>query len=177
MDQIAAALGDASEYLRAHRAEARYADSSATATVESGLRIRSIGPAGEELWTDMPASIGGSASAPSPGWFLRAATAACVASLLVMRGAQLGIDVTGAQVAVDSDSDDFGILGLDDDVPAGPLRSRIVIRFAGVGEGGTPAATDLAGLEQLAHWAVDHCPVSDALRRAVPLEVRVEHSR
>ena len=177
MDRIAAALGGASEYLRAHPDEARYADSSATAKVESGLRIRTLGPASEELWTDMPASVGGSASAPSPGWYLRAATAACVASLLVMRGAQLGLDVTGAQVVVDSDSDDFGILGLDDDVPAGPLRSRILVRFAGAGEGGVSASADPAALEQLAHWAVDHCPVSDAVRRAVPLEVRVEHHR
>ena len=170
MKEIAAALERASEYLRDHRDEARYADSSAIATVESSLRIRSVGPAGEELWTDMPAGVGGTGSSPSPGWFLRAATASCVASLLVMRAAQLGLDVSGAQVVVDSDSDDFGILGLADDVPAGPLRSRIVVRFAGGGAlGPAPAA-----LDELARWAIAHCPVSDAVRRAVPLEIRVE---
>ena len=31
----------------------------------------------------------------------------------------------------------------------------------------------LAQLEELAVWAVEHCPVSDAVRRAVPVHVEV----
>jgi hypothetical protein len=37
-------------------------------------------------------------------------------------------------------------------------------------------AADGAGVQELrdvAGWAVDHCPVSDAVRRAIPLEVEV----
>lgn len=42
--------------------------------------------------TDMPLGIGGTATAPSPGWFLRAAEASCVASLIAIRAA--ATDVT-----------------------------------------------------------------------------------
>src|SRR3712207_7164966 len=59
-------------YLRANRADARYRDSAATAVVESGLRVRTTGPSGEEIASDMTAGVGGGASAPSPGWLLRA---------------------------------------------------------------------------------------------------------
>lgn len=166
MDQIAAALAAAGEYLAAHPDEARYTDSLATATLEDGLRVRVRGAPGEELTTDMPTSVGGSGSVPSPGWFLRAAEAACVATLLAMRAAQLGIDVGRIEVDVDSISDDRGILGLADDVPAGPFSTRVAIRFAGADAG-------RATLEALADWAVAHCPVTDAVARAVPLTVEV----
>jgi uncharacterized OsmC-like protein len=166
MDRIAAALATAGSYLRDHPDEARYTDSRASAKVESGLRMRVTGAGGEEISTDMPAGVGGGSSAPGPGWLLRAATASCVASLIVMRAAHLGLDVNGLEVVVDSESDDRGILGLADDVPAGPLNSRIVVRFAA----GGPAHD----LEDLARWAVEHCPVSDAVKRAVPRNVVVE---
>jgi len=115
----------------------------------------------------MPAAVGGGASAPSPGWHLRAAIAACVTSLAVMRAAQLGIGGFGCEVDVDSESDDRGILGLDDAVPAGPLSMRIAFRMWA-----TDALPDVLG--EVADWAVAHCPVSDAVRRAVPLTVEVE---
>jgi len=31
-----------------------------------------------------------------------------------------------------------------------------------------------AELDELIGWALDHCPVVDAIRRAVPVEVKVE---
>ena len=166
MNDIASALTAAGAYLTAHPDEAHYTDSLASATVEAGLKVRVRGPSGEMLSTDMPASVGGSASAPSPGWYLRAAEAACVATLLVMRASQLGIDTGRIEVEVDSVSDDRGILGLADDVPAGPLSARVAITFAG-----SPASR--AELEALADWAVAHCPVTDAVERAVPLRVEV----
>ena len=139
-DAIRTAIQDASAYLTEHPGEARYTDSLATARIESGLRIRVTGPQAEELVTDMPGAVGGSGSAPSPGWFLRAAVAACVTSLAAMRAAQLGIDGFGCEVDVDSESDDRGILGLDANVPAGPLSTRIVLRVtAGRHRPGPPA--------------------------------------
>ena len=66
-------MENAGAYLTEHPDEARYTDSLATARVESGLRVVVDGPAGERLETDMPAGVGGAGSAPSPGWFLRAA--------------------------------------------------------------------------------------------------------
>ncbi|HEY6608397.1 MAG TPA: OsmC family protein [Candidatus Limnocylindria bacterium] len=163
-DAIRAAIEAAGGYLTDHPDEARYTDSVAVARLEPGLHVRVDGAAGEAMETDMPSAVGGAGTSPGPGWYLRAATAACVASLAGMRAAQLGIAGFSCEVDVDSESDDRGILGLDDAVPAGPLSLRIGIRLTG-------AAVDAGVLDEVAAWAVDHCPVSDALRRAVPLRV------
>jgi uncharacterized OsmC-like protein len=165
-DAIRTAMEAATTYLGEHPDEARYTDSLATARVVEGLRVRVEGPAGEVLETDMPAGVGGSGAHPSPGWFLRASVAACVASLSTMRAAQLGWTGFSVEVDVDSESDDRGILGLDASVPGGPLSMRIGLRMAADGIG-------LDGLEELAVWAVEHCPVSDAVKRGVPVHVEV----
>jgi uncharacterized OsmC-like protein len=165
-DAIRAAMQAAAEYLGDHPDEARYTDSLATARVVAGLQVRVEGANGEILETDMPAGVGGGGSSPSPGWFLRASVAACVASLATMRAAQLGWTGFSCAVDVDSESDDRGILGLDASVPGGPLSMRIALRVAADGIG-------LELLEELAVWAVEHCPVSDAVRRAIPVHVEV----
>ena len=165
-DAIRTAVEAASTYLADHPDEAGYTDSLARASVADGLRIRVEGPSGEVLETDMPAAVGGGNAAPSPGWFLRAAVAACVTSLATMRAAQLDWSGFRCVVEVDSESDDRGILGLDASVPAGPLSMRIRLRLAAEGIG-------LERLEELAVWAVDHCPVSDAVRRGVPVHIEV----
>jgi uncharacterized OsmC-like protein len=120
----------------------------------------------ERLTTDMPAGIGGSAAAPSPGWFLRAATASCVASLVAIRAAATGVTVTSVGVEVDSESDDRGILGLDPSIPAGALSTRIVVSIDAPG-------VDRQTVDALAAWAVEHCPVSDTIARAVPITLEV----
>jgi hypothetical protein len=84
-----------------------------------------------------------------------------------MRSAVLGADVGRVDVTVDSESDDRGILGLDASIPAGPLTGRVLVTF----HGGT-APQPL--LHEIATWALDHCPVTDAVRRAVPLELLTE---
>jgi uncharacterized OsmC-like protein len=165
-DAIREAMENARAYLTEHPADAAYTDSIATARVVDGLHVRVDGPGGEVLETDMPAAVGGSGSRPSPGWYLRAAVAACAVSLATMRAAQLGATGFGCEVQVDSESDDRGILGLDDTVPGGPLSMRISFRMAADGAG-------LDRLEEIAVWAVDHCPVSDAMRRAVPVHIEV----
>lgn len=163
---IAESVATASAYLTAHPDEARYRDGAATASLESGLRVSVTGAGGESLRTDMPAGIGGGNSAPSPGWFMRAATAACVASLIGIRAAATEIRCDGIEVIVDSESDDRGILGLADDVPAGPLSVRIVISIR--------SNADSSEIESVAQWADAHCPVSDAVLRAVPVEIVVQ---
>jgi uncharacterized OsmC-like protein len=165
-DAIRAAIEGAGGYLSEHPDEARYTDSVATARVASGLQVIVEGPAGERLETDMPAAVGGAGTAPSPGWYLRASVAACVTSLATMRAAQLGWTGFSCRVEVDSESDDRGILGLDPSVPGGPLSMRIGLHLEADGIG-------LEKLEELSVWAVEHCPVSDAVRRAVPVHIEV----
>lgn len=167
LEAIRDALAKATEYLSAHPDEAVYTDSVATAVLEEGLRISVTGPAGESLVMDMPPSVGGAGSAPSAGWMLRAATAGCVATLVAMRAAQLGHRLRSLEVVVDSVSDDRGILGIDPSTPAGPLSARIAVRLSA----GGASEEELASL---ATWAVHHCPVADAVRRAIPVTVEVQ---
>lgn len=167
MSSIGDAVAQAGAYLTEHPDEARYRDGRAVARLTSGLVTEVSGPGEERLRTDMPRGIGGTASAPSPGWYLRAAAASCVAALIGIRAAALGIELSaGVEVTVDSESDDRGILGLDDGIPAGALSMKIVVSIP-------PAGIERAALEALARWAVDHCPVTDTVRRAVPLEVEI----
>lgn len=168
MSDIGAAVKRASAYLTDHPGDAVYRDSHARARLADGLRVEVEGPGGEKLTTDMPKGIGGGAAMPSPGWYFRAAAAACVASLIGIRAAMTGVDLApdSIEVTVDSESDDRGILGLDDEIPAGALSLRVVVSV----RGGAPGRE---ALEALATWAVDHCPVTDTAQRAVPIEVRL----
>jgi uncharacterized OsmC-like protein len=166
MDEIREALEKATRYLTEHPDDARSTDSLATAVLESGLRVRISGPANESAVTDMVPSVGGKGSAPSPGWLFRAALASCVATLIAMRAAQLGRSVDGVKVLVDSESDDQGILGIDPSVPAGPLSVRIRVNLSANG-------TDAGDVSELVTWAVDHCPVVDAVRRPVRVDVHL----
>ena len=163
---IADAVANASAYLTEHPDEARYRDSHASAHLEAGLIVSVTGPGGERLTTDMPAGIGGSASAPSPGWFLRAAAASCVASLIAIRAAATGMTLRSVDVEVDSESDDRGILGLDPAIPAGALTVSVVVSI-------DAPSHEIEALTELAAWAVEHCPVTDTIARSVPLSVLV----
>ena len=159
------------DYVNANPAEARYRDDPAIARLAdpTTLKVDVTGLAGEHITTDMPTSVGGSNSTTSPGWFLRAAEASCVATLIAMRAAHQGVELTDIEVTVDSESDDRGILGADLYTPAGPLSTRVAVRVHPVG------ATEHQ-LRQIVQWAVDHCPVTDAVRRAIPVTVEVEIS-
>jgi uncharacterized OsmC-like protein len=161
---IADAVSAASRYLTEHPEEARYRDSAARAHLTSGIRVEVTGPGHERLVTDMPPGIGGSATAPSPGWILRAAAASCVASLIAIRAAATGAEIRSVDVEVDSESDDRGILGLNATIPAGALSTKVVVSID------APALDD-AAKEALVAWAVEHCPVTDTIRRAVPLTI------
>lgn len=165
-ERIRTAIGSAVEYLTDHPDDARSTDSAAVATVVDGLNVRVSASDGSTITTDMVPSVGGTASAPSPGWLLRAAEASCVATLIAMRAAQLGINLDLLEVTVDSESDDRGILGIDESVPAGPLSTRVAIRLTADGVGD-------ATLEEIARWGVKHCPVCDALERAVPVTTEI----
>lgn len=159
-EQIRHSIENAVGYLSEHPGKARYTDSPATAVIE-GLKSRVEGPNGATLVSDMPPAVGGGDSAPTPGWLLRAAIASCDATVIAMRAAQEGIELSKLEVTVDSESDDRGLLGIDDAVPAGPLSTRIRVKIAAEG---VPEEK----LREIVEWADRHSPVSDALQRAVP---------
>jgi len=98
IDAIRESIRKATSYLREHPSEARYTDSVATATLDEGLRVKVEGASGEQIATDMPPSVGGNGSAPSPGWLFRAALASCDATLIAMRAAAQGIQLSRLEV-------------------------------------------------------------------------------
>lgn len=155
------------QYLSEHPDECRYTDKAATAVVEEGLRCRAKGPNDATLISDMPQAIGGDGSAPSPGWLLRAALANCDATVIAMRAAQVGVTLTTLEVTVDSESDDRGLLGMDDTIPAGPLSIRVRVRIGA--DGAAPER-----LREIVEWAEAHSPVGDAIRRAITSMSEVE---
>jgi uncharacterized OsmC-like protein len=169
--EIKQALEGAVDYLKNNREEARYKDSPAVARLSpvDGLATDVTGPDDARMQTDMPRSVGGANVAPSPGWFLRAAEASCVATLIGMRAAQLDVELEDVEVTVDSESDDFGILGIEDGIPAGPLSTRIAVRIRAVDSSANPPSQ----LREIVDWAVQHCPVVDAVSRAVPVQLEV----
>jgi uncharacterized OsmC-like protein len=165
-ESIKEAVSSAVAYLTTNPADARYRDGPATATVRSGLVMDVAGPGGEAITTDMVASVGGSGSAPSPGWLFRASAASCVATLIAMRAAMLDTALEALAVTVDSESDDRGILGIDPSVPAGPLSVRVAVSVRAPG-------SDAERLREIVHWGIAHCPVTEAVERAVPMEVMI----
>src|SRR5919197_3531044 len=162
---IQTAIERTSDYLREHPEAAKGSDSAARAVREDGLRCRVEGP-WESLITDMAESVGGSASAPTPGWLLRAALAACDATLVAMEAARDGIELTDLEVSVESESDFRGVLGVDPSVQAGPLSMRVRIRLAAA-----EATEDQ--LRAIVERAESHSPVRDALVRKVSMTTEI----
>jgi uncharacterized OsmC-like protein len=167
IENVRTSIEGAIQHLDEHPDEARYTDTAATASIEDTLRCHAIAPDGTVVRSDMPPSIGGGGAAPSPGWLMRAALANCDATLIAMRAAQVGVQLTRLEVVVDSESDDRGLLGMDDSVVAGPLSVRTRIRIAAEG-------SDQDRLREVVEWAEKHSPVADAIRRAVPMSTEVD---
>ena len=166
IERIRQAIGKATKHLAEHPQDARVQDAPAVAVLESGLRCRAQGPGGASMVSDMPASVGGGGAAPTPGWLLRAALANCDATLVAMRAAQLGIALRHLEVSVSSESDNRGVLGVDDSVPAGPLSVQVSFRLSAEG-------VSERQLRELVDWAEQHSPVGDALRRSVSMSSEV----
>ena len=156
------------EYLKQNPSAAQSKDSAAVAVLEDGLRCRAHAPNGDVVRTDMPTAVGGEGTAPSPGWLLRAALANCDATMIAMRAAVEGISLTKLEVTVDSDSDDRGLVGVDDAAPAGPLRVRVRVRAT------SDASPDR--FRKVVDWAAQHSPVGDAIRRSIPTALTIEGS-
>jgi uncharacterized OsmC-like protein len=162
--EIAQAMDLALRYLRRHPAP--MADTSVTATLESGLRTRATTADGWSVATDMPTEVGGSASAPTAGTLLRAALASCDATTLAMCAAEAGIELTRAEVSVESTSDYRGLLGVDG-VSPGPLD--IVVRYQVAAPG-----VDAERLHELVQTTEDRSPVAAALRAVIPMRTEIE---
>ena len=161
------AIEKVSKAIQEQPGKARAKNPPATARLLDGLRCEVTGPRGETVLTDMPPAMGGAASAPNPGWLLRASIASCTATVIAMRAAQRGIELANLEVTAESESDNRGLLGLDDRISAG--LSQFVVRVK-IGAAGVPAAT----LRELAQWADAHSPVACTARMPAGFTLEVD---
>jgi uncharacterized OsmC-like protein len=167
---IAQRLSTVRGQLTRHPEAATQDDTGVTATVTSGFRVDVTDDAGRMLATDMPAMIGGSGSAATPGTLWRAAIAACDATTLAMVAAEDGIALAHVEVRVDSRSDYRGLLGVDDHgeaVAPGPLEFVIRYRISAPGVDPERVRALVAGIEA-------RSPVGSALRQIAPVRKQVD---
>ena len=159
------AIETASGHLAEHPEAALGTDAAAIAVHQEGLRFRVQGPKGD-LITDMSKTVGGGATAPTPGWLMRAVLASCDATAVAMEAARDGIELTELTVTVESESDFRGVLGVDDSVRPGPLAVRVRIQLA-AGD----ATEDQ--LREIVRRAESRSPVGDAVARGVSVTTEI----
>jgi uncharacterized OsmC-like protein len=159
------ALEHLSTAIHADPAKARV-KSAATARLANGLRCEITGPRDQRAASDMPPGMGGTGSAPNPGWLLRAAMASCTATVIAMRAAKLGVVLTQLEVTVESESDNRFLLGLDESIAAGLGGWRMSVDISG------NAAPET--LQEIVSWADAHSPVGCAVRQAAACSVDVQ---
>lgn len=164
---IREAIERLSTAIAAQPEKARAKNASATARITEHLQCEIGGPHGERLITDMPPAMGGTASGPNPGWLLRGALASCTATVIAMRAAKLGVELSHLEVTVESDSDNRGILGLDEDVSAGLATIRATVKI------GAPTASS-DELKDIVKWADAHSPVGCTLRTSPAYSLKIE---
>lgn len=163
--KIREAIETLSATFSAEPAKARAKNAPATAKLNGGLQFEVTGPYNARIVTDMPPAMGGAATGPNPGWFLRAALASCTATAIAMRAAKLGIKLDTLELTVESESDSRGLLGLGDVSAAlGAVRTKVRIRG-----NATPEA-----LRDLAAWGEAHSPVGCTLRQSADCSLDVE---
>lgn len=171
MEQVAAALERVASVLR-RKPQAGIADDSvATACWVGGLGTSVRSETGQAVATDMPAELGGGASAVSPGWLLRAGLASCAVTRIAMAAAAEAIPLQTLEVRATSRSDARGMLGMPEpdgtQVTAAPLEMALHVR---IGAPGVSAER----LRALVASAAATAPVSSAVARQVPLALHIE---
>ena len=152
--------------IAADPAKARAKNVPATARLTEKLRCEVTGPYQERLVTDMPPAMGGTAAGPNPGWLLRSAMASCTATAIALRAARLDVALSALEVVVESESDNRGLLGMDEGISAGLGALRTRVRIAG---NAAPQA-----LRDIVAWAEAHSPVTCTVRNATPCALDIE---
>jgi len=114
----------------------------------------------------MPTSVGGSATANSPGWHLRAALASCDATLLAMRAARLGLELDNIEVRVEASSDGRGMF-LDEGIAPGSDEMCVYFKIGANG-------VSQQQIKALVHWVEQHSPVGADIKRAVDVHSEID---
>jgi uncharacterized OsmC-like protein len=135
------------------------------------MRVMTRHANGTQIATDMPAELGGEGNQVTPGWLLRAGLASCLATRIAMEAATAGILLTRLEVIAKSTSDARGLLGMmgDSGEPITPAPCEVHL---GVRIGASDASR--VRLRALIDTSLRCSPVSAAVERAVPVELRID---
>jgi uncharacterized OsmC-like protein len=164
MNAIATAITDTRAFLQERPDRGSTVDTPVTATLESGLRCSFRDGDVETGATDLPVRLGGSASAPSPGHYVRGAIAACAATAIAMRAAEIGVEIESVSVTAATTSDVPAFLGLHDGM-VGFLGLEVTIDISAPGSSSRQ-------IDELIEYALAHAPVSQSIEHPVPTTVR-----
>lgn len=171
LHNIAAALDRVASIMRKRPDLGLQDDTPARVRWEGGMRVSATHDNGLRLETDMPRELGGSGEGITPGWLLRASTASCAVTCMVMTAAARGVELQEIDAWVSSRSDARGLLGLADAegnaITAAPMEMTLHIRIAASG------LTD-AQMRELVEQSCLRAPVQTALQQVVPLELDIE---
>ena len=165
MDQVRLAFETVAAALATDPAKGR-GTGTTTARIRAGLRCEiEAGP--WRFVADMPATCGGTDSAPTPGVYGRAALGSCLAIGYAMRAAKHGIRLSSVEVEVQADYDDGALFGVTD-TPPGYSHVRCLVTVA------TDAAE--SHVLRVLDEADAHSPYLDVFRRAQSCtrQVRIE---
>lgn len=171
IEDIAAAVQRVESVLKRRPAAGIHDDAPATARWQTGLRVVACHANGTQMFTDMPAELGGSGDQVTPGWLFRASLASCFATRIAMEAAVAGIELTLLEVLASSRSDTRGVFGMADvsgePVGAGPRDVQLLVKIAALG-------VSAEELQNLVEDSNRYSPVSAALRDAVSVALRIE---
>jgi uncharacterized OsmC-like protein len=123
-----------------------------------------------KLTADMPTSVGGDGSAPTPGVYGRAALGSCLAIGYMLWAAKLDVPIAAIDVQVEADYDDGALFGVSDS-PPGYLEVRYTVTV----ETNAPDSD----VQRVLDEGDAHSPYLDVFRRAQTCrrEVRLVSSR
>jgi len=116
-----------------------------------------------ELTNGEPPVLLGNNEGANPVEFLLHALAGCVTTTFVLHAMARGIAIEELSTELAGDLDLQGLLGLDDSVPAGYERIRIVMRVK--------ADCSDQALDDLLAYAQQHSPVCNTVCRPVPVTI------
>jgi uncharacterized OsmC-like protein len=167
---IAAAVRRTEQVFRRRPSAALQADPPAFCRWIGGVSVAAGDGSGREVVTDLPPALGGGGEAFTPGWFSRAALAACTATCIAMLAAREGIELTRLELEARSCSDKRGIFGMttpEGRIDPGPRDVELSVRIAA----SNASPERLRALVQAGH---EISPVLSTFEKATPVTLSVE---
>lgn len=172
MTDIAAALKRVEKVLLRSPRAGLHSDAPATARWNGGTQVTTTGDKGVRFATDLPTEVGGTGTAATPGWLLRAGLAACITTRIAMAAAVEGIELIELEVVATSESDARGLIGMLDSegqrVSPGPRNMQLRVKIK--------AASGVSDERLRSLVARSHglSPVSCAVQQVTPAELIIE---